>query len=88
MLYYVLQCVLAMRFERQLVRKISEYWTVKEAAEYLGLNPATIRILTNKGKLKHYRCKLSNYRLFLKEDLDDYLNLISRPIGCNIWKGN
>ncbi len=44
--------------------KVDEYLTVKEAAEYLGVSPNTLRKCDRDGKIPVYRHPISNYRLF------------------------
>ena len=58
--------------------KLDEYLTVKEAAEYLGVAPNTIRNWDRDGKIPVYRHPISNYRLFDKKDLDRVLRQIER----------
>jgi DNA (cytosine-5)-methyltransferase 1 len=52
---------------------LSDYMTIAEAAEYLGINPMTLRRWDNNGKLKTKRHPISNYRLYLKKDLEKIL---------------
>jgi excisionase family DNA binding protein len=55
---------------------LADYMTIKEAAEYLGVNPMTLRRWDNDGKLDTKRHPINNYRLYLKKDLDKILNEI------------
>jgi excisionase family DNA binding protein len=59
------------------ITKIGEYLTVAEAAEYLGVSPATLRNWDRSGKLKASRHPLNDYRLYRREDLDRLLVGIS-----------
>ena len=59
--------------------KISDYLSVKDAAEFLGVSRDTIRRWDKKGKLKAYRHPMNRYRLYKKEDLQKILNEIKRP---------
>lgn len=43
--------------------------TVQEAAELLGVSPATLRNWDNAGKLKAHRHPINGYRLYSKEDI-------------------
>jgi DNA (cytosine-5)-methyltransferase 1 len=52
------------------------YLTVKEAAEFLGVAPNTIRNWDRDGRIPVYRHPISNYRLFKKEDLQEVLRQI------------
>jgi len=53
--------------------KLSDYMTVGEAAEYLGASPHSLRRWDAAGKLKARRHPASNFRLYLKTDLDRFL---------------
>ncbi len=44
--------------------------TVTEAANQLGVSPATIRRWCNKGKLQVVRNPMNNYRLINQEDIN------------------
>ena len=67
--------------------KLDEYVTIKEAAEYLGVSPNTLRNWHRDGKIPVYRSPISNYRLFKKKDLEELLRRIDEsgeyPTG---WK--
>lgn len=45
------------------------YLTVKQAAEYLGVAPNTVRNWDRDGKITVYRHPISRYRLFKEADL-------------------
>lgn len=47
-----------------------EWFTVKEAAEYLCVSKRTIYKLTQKGRLPAYRLGRERHRRFRKQDLD------------------
>ena len=47
-----------------------EWFTVKEAAEYLCVSKRTIYKLTKEGRLPAYRLGLERHRRFSKQDLD------------------
>ena len=53
--------------------KISEFLTVGEASEYLGVSPTSLRRWDRAGTLKARRHPASRYRLYLKSDLDKFL---------------
>jgi len=59
--------------------KFSDYLSVKDAAEFLGVSRDTVRRWDKKGKLKAYRHPMNLYRLYKKEDLQNILNEIKRP---------
>ena len=47
-----------------------KYLSIKEAAEYLGVTPLTLRNWDKKGKLSPTRHPMNNYRVYDKNDLD------------------
>ncbi len=53
--------------------KISDYLTVGEAAEYLGVHPDSLRRWDRAGKLEPHRHPINNFRLYLRRDLDRFL---------------
>lgn len=56
--------------------KITEYLTIKEAAEFLGISPSTLRNWEKQGKLSTHRNPVNSYRLYRKRDLEQLLKLI------------
>jgi MerR family transcriptional regulator, copper efflux regulator len=62
-------------------RKISEYLTVKEAAEYLGVSVATLRNWDRSEKLKASRHPVNGYRLYDQRDLQRILEEIGNEHG-------
>ena len=56
--------------------RLDEFVTIKEAAEFLGISPNTIRNWHRDGKIPVYRSPISNYRLFKKKDLERLLRQI------------
>jgi MerR family copper efflux transcriptional regulator len=62
------------------VEKLSVYFRISEAAEYLGVSPNTLRNWVNSGKVVAVRHPVNGYRLFRKEDLDA---LLSRVTAAN-----
>lgn len=61
------------------VLKITDYMMVKEAAEFLGITPVTLRRWEKDKKVKSYRNPQNKYRLYLKEDLEELLQKI-KPV--------
>ena len=47
-----------------------KFLTIKEAAEYLGVTPLTLRNWDKSGKLPTTRHPMSNYRIYKSEDLE------------------
>ena len=60
------------------MEKLKDYLRVKEAAEFLGVSPNTIRNWSREGKLKTFRNPINGYRLFRKTDLRKLLDETSR----------
>ena len=54
--------------------RLDGYLRIKEAAEYLGVCPNTLRNWEIAGKLPVHRHPANNYRLFKIEDLDKLLH--------------
>lgn len=54
-------------------KKISDYLTIKEASELLGVAKDTLRRWEAKGKIKSIRNPLNKYRLYKREDLEQLL---------------
>jgi excisionase family DNA binding protein len=48
---------------------LQEYMTIKDAAEYLGVTPNTLRNWGVAGKVTEYRHPINNYRLYKPDDL-------------------
>jgi site-specific DNA-methyltransferase (adenine-specific) len=57
---------------------ISNYCTIKEAAEFLGVSEMTLRRWDTAGKLKSYRHPMNNYRLYKKKELEKVLKGIKK----------
>lgn len=54
--------------------KLDRYLRVKEAAEYLGVSPNTLRNWGRSGKLAERRHPMNGYRLYAKQELDELLS--------------
>lgn len=52
------------------------FLTVKEAAEYMGIPPSTLRNWDRTGKLKAVRHPVNGYRLYRKDDLRTLLETL------------
>jgi MerR family transcriptional regulator, copper efflux regulator len=57
---------------------LSDYYTIKDAAEFLGVSEMTLRRWDTAGKLKSYRHPINNYRLYKKQDLEKILKGIKK----------
>ncbi|MDA8564151.1 helix-turn-helix domain-containing protein [Mariniblastus sp.] len=58
--------------------KLDTYLTIKEAAEYLGVSPNTLRNWGRDGKVAMHRNPINGYRLFKANDLDRLLGQIEK----------
>lgn len=58
------------------MQKLSDYLRISEAAEYLGVSPNTLRNWVNAGKIAAMRHPVNGYRLFKREDLDEFLEQV------------
>jgi excisionase family DNA binding protein len=59
------------------VEKLSVYFRISKAAEYLGVSPNTLRNWVNAGKVAAIRHPVNHYRLFKREDLDALLKQVA-----------
>lgn len=55
---------------------LSNYLTVGEAAETLGVSRATLRNWDKAGKLKPYRHPVNGYRLYDRNELETLLKVV------------
>lgn len=53
--------------------KITDFLTIKIAAQMLGVTPNTLRNWEKAKKISTYRNPLNKYRLYRKEDLEQLL---------------
>ncbi len=60
------------------MKKIDEYMRIKEAAEFLGVTPNTLRNWEKEEKIKVYRNPQNRYRLYRLEDLETLLEKIQK----------
>jgi excisionase family DNA binding protein len=59
------------------VEKLSVYFRISKAAEYLGVSPNTLRNWVNAGKVDAIRHPVNGYRLFKRQDLDALLKQVA-----------
>ena len=55
---------------------LRDYMTIKEAAEYLGVAPNTLRNWGRSGKIQEHRNPLNGYRLYRRAALDRLMQRI------------
>jgi len=60
--------------------KLDGYLRIKEAAEYLGVSPNTLRNWGRGGRISEHRHPVNNYRLYKVSDLDRLLKRTAKPI--------
>jgi len=60
---------------------LSDYLTVGEAAEQLGVSRSTLRNWDKAGKLRPYRHPVNGYRLYLRDELERLLGQIVKAKG-------
>ena len=60
------------------INKLDEYFTVGDAAKYLGVSTATLRNWDKAGKLTAYRHPINNYRLYKKKELENLLSKVTK----------
>lgn len=58
------------------MNKIIDFLTIREAADFLGVVPNTLRNWERAKKVIAYRNPLNHYRLYKKEDLEELLTNI------------
>jgi len=59
---------------------LSAYITIKEAAKMLGVTPLTLRNWDKSGKLPTSRHPMSNYRIYKREDLEQFVKGVEQGI--------
>lgn len=57
---------------------LDDYLRIKEAAEYLGVSPNTLRNWGRGGKITERRNPMNGYRIYKKSDLDRLLETIEQ----------
>lgn len=62
--------------ELETVSKLDDYFTVGQAADYLGVSRSTLRNWDRDGRLKPYRHPVNSYRLYKRDDLQLLLKQI------------
>jgi MerR family transcriptional regulator, copper efflux regulator len=58
------------------MKRIDEYMSIKQAAEFLGVTANTLRNWERASKVKVCRNPLNHYRLYDREDLEQLLKTI------------
>lgn len=60
------------------MQKLDGYLRIKEASEYLGVSPNTLRNWGKNGKIPEHRHPVNNYRLYKVTELDRLLRNAER----------
>jgi excisionase family DNA binding protein len=63
------------------MEKLDEYLRIKQAAEYLGVCPNTLRNWGRDGRFTEYRHPVNNYRLYKTSELTRLLRQAERSGG-------
>lgn len=61
--------------------KLTDYLTIGEAAEQLGVSRSTLRNWDRAGKLKPHRHPVNGYRLYSRPELENLLGQITVSKG-------
>lgn len=56
------------------MKNLSNYLSVSQAAEFIGVTPLTLRNWDKAGKLKAVRNPINGYRMYDKEELEKFLS--------------
>ena len=62
------------------MEKLDEYLRIKEAAEYLGVSPNTLRNWGKDGRISEHRHPVNNYRVYKITELERLLKRTAKPI--------
>lgn len=62
-------------------KKLSDYVKVAEAAEILGVSQGTLRSWSEAGKIPMHKNPVNGYRLFKRDDLENFLASVARPVA-------
>jgi excisionase family DNA binding protein len=60
------------------VKRLKDFMRVKDAAEFLGVSPNTLRNWSRAGRIPVRRNPINGYRLYSKTDLERLLRRINR----------
>jgi DNA (cytosine-5)-methyltransferase 1 len=60
------------------MERLDDYLRIREAAEFLGVSPNTLRNWGREDKIPELRHPVNNYRLYRRSDLEEILRRITR----------
>ena len=58
--------------------RLDDYLRIREAAEFLGVSPNTLRTWGREEHVPELRHPINNYRLYRRSDLEKLLRKVSR----------
>ena len=61
------------------MEKLDGYLRIKEAADFLGVSPNTLRNWGRDRKITEHRHPMNNYRLYKQSDLTRLLRMVEKP---------
>jgi excisionase family DNA binding protein len=61
------------------MRNLRDFITIRQAADMIGVSPATLRNWDRGGKLKAIRNPANRYRLYRREDIEAFLRSVGIP---------
>ena len=67
-------------WKRFSVENLKGYMTIREAADFLGVSPDTLRRWDRSGKVKAIRHPVNRYRLYHKEELREVLRNLQEQV--------
>jgi MerR family transcriptional regulator, copper efflux regulator len=59
--------------------RLDGYLRIREAAEFLGVSPNTLRNWGREQKIPEFRHPVNNYRLYRRSDLEAVLRGVTQP---------
>lgn len=59
--------------------RLDEFLTVKEAVEFLGVSPNTIRNWGREAKIPEHRHPINNYRLYRRQNFEGLQKQLQKP---------
>lgn len=60
--------------------KLKDYMTIREAADFLGVSPDTLRRWDRSGKVKAIRHPVNRYRLYHRGELGEVLRNLQEQV--------
>ena len=61
------------------MERLDDYLRIREAAEFLGVSPNTLRNWGREDKITEFRHPVNNYRLYRRSDLEGILRRVKQP---------